>query len=254
MRFVPFCLGTVSLLCIPIAAQTALTFPEYEKQLSEQLSRDQMFREQIAQEQALIIDYKVKIKESQGRLEALRQKKYSLLGATASDVDLAAAKLTSCKNEARELSALSNAELLSQQDRITLLHTEIDAVSSSAAIALPKLWKTLKVLRLQTDSLDERLTACWEEEKKRTTAPAVPVEKKSTAASYTVSKITGKPETLNSIAAKVYGDRSRWPEIYRANKEMLNRNFEGFNHTGKKTGIVNPSDLILPGQILIIPR
>jgi len=254
MRFVPFFLGTVSLLCIPIAAQTARTYPEYEKLLSEQLTRDQTFREQIAQEQALIIDYNVKIKESRERIEKLRQQKYSLLGATSVEVDQARSTLVNCSETVNSLISISDKRLLSEQGRIDSIRGALDAVSTLPAIGHPKLWKMLVSLKAQIDTIDQRVALLLEQDKAEPEEKPQLTKSAVASASYTVTKRLENPETLHSIAANVYGDASRWREIYRANQESLDRQFKTFNRTAKRTAIVTPSDLLLPGQVLVIPR
>ncbi|MDT8288007.1 MAG: LysM peptidoglycan-binding domain-containing protein, partial [Elusimicrobiales bacterium] len=62
--------------------------------------------------------------------------------------------------------------------------------------------------------------------------PAAPAPAPSTKRAYEAQK----GDTLQSIAEKVYGDASRWPEIYRANAASLGRGGE-----------------VKPGQVLVIP-
>lgn len=62
--------------------------------------------------------------------------------------------------------------------------------------------------------------------------PAAPAPAPSTKRAYEARK----GDTLQSIAEKVYGDASRWPEIYRANAASLGRGGE-----------------VKPGQVLVIP-
>ncbi|WMI81602.1 LysM peptidoglycan-binding domain-containing protein [Anaerotignum sp. MB30-C6] len=50
---------------------------------------------------------------------------------------------------------------------------------------------------------------------------------------YTVAK----GDSLSKIARKVYGDASKWPKIYEANKSMIGKN----------------PNLIFPGQVYVLP-
>lgn len=63
-----------------------------------------------------------------------------------------------------------------------------------------------------------------------------PPAKKSKSSTYTVKK----GDCLSKIAAmpSIYGDGSKWPTIYNANKKLIGKN----------------SNLIYPGQKLVIPR
>ncbi|MEW5906649.1 MAG: LysM peptidoglycan-binding domain-containing protein [Elusimicrobiota bacterium] len=62
--------------------------------------------------------------------------------------------------------------------------------------------------------------------------PAAPAPAPAARRTYEAQK----GDTLQSIAEKVYGDASRWPEIYRANAASLGRGGE-----------------VKPGQVLVIP-
>jgi nucleoid-associated protein YgaU len=68
------------------------------------------------------------------------------------------------------------------------------------------------------------------------TAEALPLP-----ASYTVRLIPDDRDCLSKIAGYpfVYGDRARWPLIYRANKATLKH--------------PENADIILPGEVLVIP-
>jgi nucleoid-associated protein YgaU len=59
--------------------------------------------------------------------------------------------------------------------------------------------------------------------------------------SYTVRLIPEERDSLSKIAGYpfVYGDRSRWVVLYRANKDTL-------KHPGN-------ADMLLPGEVLVIP-
>lgn len=59
------------------------------------------------------------------------------------------------------------------------------------------------------------------------------VQDMKTVTSYKVQK----KDTLERIAAKVYGDKNKWPLIYKANKQTIKQ-----------------PNKIYPGQVLVIPR
>lgn len=72
-------------------------------------------------------------------------------------------------------------------------------------------------------------------------APVIVDTKAPLPASYTVRLIPEDRDCLSKIAGYpfVYGDREKWPLIYRANKETLKH--------------PENADIILPGEILVIP-
>jgi hypothetical protein len=72
-------------------------------------------------------------------------------------------------------------------------------------------------------------------------APVVADTKAPLPASYTVRLIPGDRDCLSKIAGYpfIYGDRAKWPLIYRANKATLKH--------------PENADIILPGEVLVIP-
>lgn len=263
MRRVPFLIGTLTVLCIPLSAETLLSYADYEKRLSSALEKDRVFREQIAQEQALIIDYKAKILEHKKNVQDLRQKKFEILGVTPEYIKVLDVELDSLKSQAVTISELGDTDLLLTEVHLETLISFKDSLGRVPAIRLPQLKKKLAAASEILTRTHERIVAIKARPaevpvaEKQNVPPQVVSAPRPEIASdtrYTVSSRSGKPETLYEIASKMYGDPFKWPRIYHANKKLLDKNFTRFIKKGTSKSIADPSDLILPGQVLLIPR
>jgi LysM repeat protein len=97
----------------------------------------------------------------------------------------------------------------------------------------------LEKARRESEAFKERVTGL-EERLKTAPKPAAPAARPAAPAAPAPATRRAyeaqKGDTLQSIAEKVYGDASRWPEIYRANAASLGRGGE-----------------VKPGQVLVIP-
>jgi nucleoid-associated protein YgaU len=254
MRFVPLIFGALFVLCTPLFAQETLSYDEYEQMLSEQLSLDQKYREQIAQEQALISQYKNKIVESKKRIEEIQQKKLSIIGSTAEQVQSISEKLRIVENDCASLSKMSDSQFIIENSRLNNIQLLIDTLQIDPAARLPSIKKKLKEI-LQLLSICQMRAA----ELNRPVANNVTIvtslpKEDSGMETYVVGRSTKRSETLYGISAKVYNDPLKWSIIYRANKEKIDDNFKKLSPSEKTSAIIHPSDLILPGQVLQIPR
>jgi len=107
----------------------------------------------------------------------------------------------------------------------------------SAAQAEIKSQIELLKLELEKSRLEMEALKARAESKKPAVAPQPkpqpqPEQPAARRTSYTVKE----GDTLESIAASVYGNSARWPEIYRANSGSLGRGGE-----------------VKPGQVLVLP-
>lgn len=263
MRPVPFLIGTLTVLCIPLSAETLLSYADYEKRLSDALEKDRVFREQIAQEQALIIDYKAQLLEHKKNVQDLRQKKFEILGISPDYIKVFGVELDSLKSQAVAISELGDADLLLTEVHLETLIALKDSLGGVPAVKLPLLKKKLAAASEILNKTLERIVALKarpaevpvaEKQIVLPSAVAAPSPEITSDTRYTVSSRSGKPETLYEIASKMYGDPYKWPRIYHANKKLLDKNFTRFIKKGTSKSIADPSDLILPGQVLLIPR
>lgn len=117
-----------------------------------------------------------------------------------------------------------------QGESMRALEETLNALKSE----LERARKESEAFKARVSGLEERLTA------PKPSAPAPAVKKPSAAPAPAPATKRAyeaqKGDTLQSIAEKVYGDASRWPEIYRANSSSLGRGGE-----------------VKPGQVLVIP-
>lgn len=257
MRDVPLFIGTVLCLFIPIMAQSKVTYEDYEKKLEEHLEKDRMLREQIAHEQALIIKYKKEIEESQKQINALKEQKLTSLGVNEDDILKARNQLDDYLDEINSVLSSSDAVFKIAISRVDTIKKEIMVLSGQAVCRLPELKNKIKVANQYLDKIAQRDSRLRENDSVDTLKNIVnSFQKKKVMQenTYTVSEVEGHTETLYNIAAKVYGDPNRWPELYKANREELDRNFKHYRSPKENTHIVHPSDLLLPGQVLVIPR
>lgn len=129
--------------------------------------------------------------------------------------------------QAQEKAALQEEKIRVLQDRLGY-----DARPGSAE-AQPDIMKQLELLKSEL----EKSRAQMEAVKARTEAkPAVkPVQAKPQPPARR-TYVVRDGDTLESIAASVYGDPERWPQIYRAN-----------------TGAVGRGGEVKPGQVLVLP-
>ncbi len=254
MNIVPQCIGTVLLLSISLRAESPLSYVEFEKQLSEFQNRDQKLREQIAEEQANILDIKNQIESARNRISDIRKKKLDALDITAEDVTAASSEVSQLHQELTSLQGLTDEQFKQDSSRLNLLKNRIQVLLSNPASRLRKIAIQLGAVVELNESCERRMATLL--------APVVDTLKKRIAVenvepsdtSYTVQRVDGKPESLFRIAAKVYGDPMQWPKIYQANKTTIDRNFHRRYKNSKPSIYTDPSDLIFPGQVLAIPR
>jgi hypothetical protein len=245
-------------MCIPLLAQTPLSSEEYEKELLEFQNRDKKLREQIAQEQAVIFNLKKNIASSQQHIKEIQQKKLSILGITSDDVSTTADAITLLQNNVTGLLNYSDQRFLEDSSKVPNFRMHVVNLHSNPATRMPELSKKFKNLSQLVDQCEKRLnqllvtmqTNVQPEPDKETGQTPEPDE----GTSYTVKEVKGDPETLFSIAQKIYGDPLQWRKLYKANKATIDSNFKKYNKSNKVQVYSDPSNLIFPGQVLTIPR
>jgi len=123
-----------------------------------------------------------------------------------------------------------------QEEKIKALQGKLDAASpqGAAAQAQPDVIKQIEALKVELEkSRAEMETIKVRPEARPAAKPAQPKPQQPAARRTYVVK---EGDTLESVAARVYGDAERWPEIYRAN-----------------TGSVGRGGEVKPGQVLVLP-
>jgi nucleoid-associated protein YgaU len=259
MLCVPKCIGTALLISIPLLAQKARR-AEFEKQLSALQLQEQSFREQIALEQTAILDLKTQLEASRNRIAATRQKKLAFLGISESDLVEYSNKAQRLDKDLNRLLNCTESELLSDTVLFQTYVQQAEHLRKSPVFRLRSCKPVLTGIVQNISALEQRYSSLQDnsEQEKPATAEvsyaSAPPTYPDNQNTYTVTNENGKPETLFSIAAKVYGDPYKWDVIYRANKSVLDKNFNRFQKSAALKTIAEPSDLIFPGQVLAIPR
>jgi nucleoid-associated protein YgaU len=264
-------LGTILIFGISLSAdQPAISYSEYEKQLTDLQSRDQQLREQIAREQATILDVKNRIESSRKNIDDLQRKKLETLGITPADVEAAVRSLDSFIQDASVILNLPDAEFRGDSLKAAGCRARLTVLTTNPACRLKTLEKRKLSAAELTGEIEKRLRkpAAVQAITEPQTAPAAQIgvapagavtatssaSSSDGSASYVVRQNGGNPETLFDIAQQVYGNAYLWPRIYQANKNNIDKNFNRFRKSQGKTRITDPSDLIYPGQVLVIPR
>ncbi|MBN1575410.1 MAG: LysM peptidoglycan-binding domain-containing protein [Chitinispirillaceae bacterium] len=253
MKIVRQCMGATLLMSISLSAQSSLSYGEYEKQLSEYQSRDQKLREEIAHEQAVILDLKNQINSIKKKISDIRKKKLGALGITAKDVEEASEAIDALHHDITTIQNRPDEQFKRDSSRIFSFRTRLASLQSNSASRLRDLAGRFSVVVELLNQCERRLTDLSASVEMAATADNV-IQEKPAIDSYTVQKINDRYETLFSIAARVYGDPLQWPKIYQANKAVIDRNFRRYQKDTNPSKFVDPSDLIFPGQVLTIPR
>jgi len=163
---------------------------------------------------AAIRDAKARLAEQEEQIKALEQKVREQEEAAKRAAEEAAAKAAE-QAAALELSTVP----------VTVIEPAAPKAAADAALELLK--EELERSRKEAESFRERLLTL--EEGRKAKAAAAPAAR---SGAYVVQE----GDTLESIAAKVYGDGSKWPSIYKAN-----------------AGSVGRGGTVKPGQTLAIP-
>lgn len=250
-------LVALSVLGIPTLAQPPQTKADYQRQLLQIQERSQKAREQIAIVQAEIQEKKRALQSGIERIEDVHNKKYALLQVSEQNV-------VDVKNKVAALDRFLS-KLLLQPDSVLI---EKAAAFSDAETMMSSL-RMQPIARLRVVALPlERLGSLVEETRNRmhlayraselsNTANNLPLEATSPwlkVTTFTVRNVMAERESLSSIAQLVYGDAAQWPKIYSANKALIDQNCKSIPSVVDKSFFSAPPDLILPGQVLTIPR
>jgi hypothetical protein len=258
MRIVPLTVGALFLVSIPLSAQQKLNAEQYRRQLTDLQNREKQLREQIAQEQSAILTVKEQISASEKRISELKQKKLDVVGVTEEHIRTVEVSITDLTDFIHRQNALSDRQIHDDTAAIEKMRQQFGRIEADPAIRLPAVREKFVLLKGAYTTYFQRLEEIdsrpVEEPEAQTAAMEAEKADDQTVTRYTVRRTDGKPESLFSIAERVYGNPNLWPIIYRANKAAIDKNFGRFNPTSSENTYKNPSDLIFPGQVLVIPR
>ncbi|MBN1757249.1 MAG: LysM peptidoglycan-binding domain-containing protein [Chitinispirillaceae bacterium] len=253
--------GITLLICIPLFAQKApLTRSEIEQQIHSLQTREQQLREQIAEEQASVLSLKKKIEASRERIVSLRKKKLEVVGLTENSLAEFSGRVQRLEKETSTFLSADDDRFLADSINFQSLVQKAQKVKDHPASRLRSLRTSVAAISMNISTAQQRYTSLRKaldtaaESAIAETETDTKTSSITTGNTYTVMNSDGVPETLFSIAGKVYGDPNQWVRIYQANKDVLERNFHRIRDRTKLKRIAEPSDLIFPGQVLVIPR
>ncbi len=218
------------------AAKTDMTYEEYELALANAEQRETQAKEQIAQEQAKIDSIKQEIEKIEEQIAAVIQEKYDILGITEQDVIDAENVIADIRQKLELLLGLTSDELAERIEEIETQEARIDSLKQEP---VSYLWKIRDKIE-ELENLVERV---------RANLPDKPHQ-------YTVKLNRSRRECLWRISEyeKIYDDPSQWPTIYRANKSLIDGDYQSYRRNVPDPKYDRPQDLIFPGQVFDIPR
>lgn len=250
-----FCVAVILSARGPLPAQSSLSRSDYLQQLSGAEQRNEFLRQEIAHEQALILELKNRIGVTRTRIDSIRNSNLDRIGIAEKDVAAAIVELSGLNVQCSTLLCMSDIRFMEDSLRITSLRAKVDVLSASPAAKLRTVSKMLTPLKETVSNLERRFAALTDSAVLKQKQQTASTNEKLRMESYTVRQIDdGHPESLSAIAERVYGDPMLWPRIFDANKAEITGNFAMYSRRGKNTAYKNPSDLIFPGQVLKIPR
>ncbi|MDD5674940.1 MAG: hypothetical protein PHC61_12290 [Chitinivibrionales bacterium] len=234
------------LMCVPLwAAAPQMTYQEYETTLAGMQQREKESKEQIAQEQAKIESVKQQMEETDRRIAAVLAETYAILGITENDVFAAETEIGAIKQELSSLQALSPEDLAKRKADIKKIEARIAELKRKPAALLRRVAEQIPELDQMVAQLKTNLST-------RVAAAG----NTGTSNSYTVRLIPGNRDCLYRIAQYdfIYGDPAQWPRIYTANKDVIDKKYDRYVKKTGDTKYTRSQDLLLPGQVLDIPR
>lgn len=237
--FAKIVLIACAVMMVPLAsyaAKTEMTYEEYELALANAEQREQQAKEQIAEQQAAIDSLKQEIQNIEEQIAAVIQEKYDILGITEQDVIDAENTIADIRQKLELLLGLTSEELA---ERIEELETQEARIDSLKQEPVSYLWKIRDKIE-ELENLAQRV---------RANLPDKPHQ-------YTVKLKPGRRDCLWRIAEyeNIYDDPSEWPKIYRANKSLIDSDYESYRRNVTEPKYDRAQDLIFPGQVFDIPR
>lgn len=262
-RYLPKALFVAAVLVFQISAQEKeLTVEQYEAEMASLQLRGQTAREQIAQEQAKVEKLKQGLTETGEKIASVTRQIFATLGISEQDLVTAENELVSIHENLQHLSTLSPPEV--SKDKIAEIESALELWKSSGVSSLKQISQRIGVIeemlkRLKgtvlsyvppSDADTVKAAEVVETLENKVITGSADTDSPHNFDTYTV-RGAGEPESLFRIARIVYGDPLEWPRIYRANKALIDANFKKCEG---KVKISEPQDLLLPGQVLQIPR
>jgi DNA mismatch repair ATPase MutS len=235
--------------------------------------RELVAREQIALEQVKIENLKQDIQTCSEKVDNARKKRFSLLGTDEQGYASICSSLDNIIFQLQTFSSADVSDIVQNQQIIDSLHTisnnlkqttrygRIDSLATKMQLIeehYQKITSTVsEYLKKSSDTTVSENASSGLSGQGANTETTEVVSAGSLIESYTVSHERGKKrESLFKIAGypQVYGDPYQWKKLYRANKELIDKNYERYKKLQNTDVSINPQDVIFPGQVLKIPR
>lgn len=213
-----------------------MSLETYALKLTEAQQREQTAKNGINEEQRIIDSLRLRLTELDNQIAATIQEIYDILGITEDDVLAAEAEIREIRQNLELLLGLYPEELQARSKEIAENEARINALKQKP---VSYLWK----IRDQIQDLESLLAQ-------------VKAKLPDQILSYEVQLNVGKRDCLYRIAgySEVYEDATRWPELYRANKDQIDRAYNRYKNNAEDPKYDRPQDLIFPGQVFDIPR
>ncbi|MGM0444546.1 MAG: hypothetical protein ACQEQV_10190 [Fibrobacterota bacterium] len=213
-----------------------MSIETYNIELQSALDKEQKLKREINAEQVKIDSLNALLTQLDQEIAAVIQEKYDILGITEADIAAAKEEISEIKDNLNLLLGLTPEELLRRKADISANEDRINALKAKPVSLLWEIRDAIKEL----DNLLERV---------KNHLPDM-------ITSYVVKDRTGKKDCLYRISGyeEVYSDATRWPELYRANKSMIDQSYDRYKRIVDEPKYDRPQDLIFPGQVVDIPR
>ncbi len=255
-------IGAAVVISIPLSASVYAASSKFDidSELDKIRSREKECRHEIAREQVAIHHLKDSIDVVQRRIEAIRAKKYSIVGITPTEADSISMAIDVLHLDIKRFDGSSDSG--HQAVSLQSLQSRLSGLRQHPASRLPlfknRLFELSGILKTHENESagPPKLSASIDNTagSEIGESPVDSITSEPGTDRYTVKKNEGSPETLFDIANRVYGAPDGWKKIYHANKTLIDSMYESFNGKNRPGLYSEPSDLIFPGQELIIPR
>ncbi len=214
----------------------SLTLETYVTEVATAATDERREKTEIELEESQIRELKAEIAKVEAKIDATIKEKYTILGITEADVIAAEEELSTISSKLSLLRDLNENDLLARKGEFIECKEGLTALKDKP---VSYLWR----VRDQIVPVDRLLSQVED---------AMP----SLLAEYEVQLNRGKRDCLYRIAGQelVYEDVSKWPELYRANKSMIDRGYNRYTKYSDDPKYDRAQDLIFPGQVLSIPR
>jgi nucleoid-associated protein YgaU len=238
-------------ICGTALALAGMTYDQYGNELSAAQLKEKTAKEQIAQEQGLIEALKQQVADVDQRVSSTREEIFQIIGKNEQDVANARQELAMLQSDIRTLALLPSQDLAKRKNDMYILQGRMAAIKRNTATFL----SDVASMVYETESLLESVAS-------QVSAPIPSAFSGAPSSTATAGQkrlptrfVAGTSDCLFRIAGydSIYNDPNQWIRIYEANKSLIDGVFTRLKNS-PNLRVEHPEDLILPGQVLVIPR